>query len=477
MTRTGRGGMFAATGSGTMPHRTGDCMRNLPAHTDTDKLPDVAELCAQAAQAVERARKAGATAAEASLGVGTALTVNVRKGEIESVEFQRDRDLGITVYFGQRRGHASTSDLSDKAVGEAIEHACAIARFTGEDPYAGLADAERMAVTFPELDLDHPWPLDVDKAVALAREAETTALQFDKRISNSEGAGVDTRRGISVYANSHGFVGHQQGTRHSLSCAVIGGTGEGMQRDYWYSAARHADALEPAAQIGRRAAERTVSRLHPRGLDTRRAPVLFVPELARGLFGSFIGAISGSALYRKASFLLDHQGKQVFSPEVNIGQRPHLPRAMGSTAYDQEGVATTDRDLVVGGVLQGYVLGSYSARRLGLQSTGNSGGVFNLVVQPGPRGFDELLREMGSGLVVTELMGQGVNTVTGDYSRGAAGFWVENGAIAYPVAGITIAGNLREMFKGIRAIGNDVDTRGNIRAGSVLIESMTIAGQ
>jgi PmbA protein len=448
-----------------------------PVRTDADALLSAQTLCALAAETVVRARRAGASAAEVSLSDGTALTVNVRKGEIESVEFQRDRDLGITVYFGQRRGHASTSDLSERAIGEALEHACAIARHTGEDPCAGLADPERMAREVPDLDLDHPWPLTVDAAVELAREAEATALSLDPRISNTEGAGLDTRRGISVYANSHGFVGHQQGTQHSLSCAVIAGTGEDMQRDYWYSAARVPAALEAAAQVGRRAAERSLARLHPRRLETRRAPVLFVPELARGLFGSFVGAISGSALYRKASFLLDQAGRPVFAPQVNIGQRPHLPRAMGSTAYDQEGVATADRELVVAGVLQGYVLGSYSARRLGLQSTGNAGGVFNLVVQPGALDFDGMLREMGTGLVVTELMGQGVNPVTGDYSRGAAGFWVEQGVIAYPVAGITIAGNLRDMFRGIRAIGNDVDTRGNIRSGSVLIEAMTIAGQ
>ncbi len=452
-------------------------MSTQPVRTDADALLSAQTLCTLAAETVARARRAGASAAEVSLSDGTALTVNVRKGEIESVEFQRDRDLGVTVYFGQRRGHASTSDLSHRAIGEALEHACAIARHTGEDPHAGLADPERMARHFPDLDLDHPWPLAVDAAVELAREAEAAALQLDPRISNSEGAGLDTRRGISAYANSHGFVGHQQGTQHSLSCAVIAGTGDDMQRDYWYSAARVPAALEPAAQIGRRAAERSLARLHPRQLETRRAPVLYVPELARGLFGSFIGAISGSALYRKASFLLDHAGQPVFAPQVNIAQRPHLARAMGSTAYDQEGVATLDRELVVAGVLQGYVLGSYSARRLGLQSTGNAGGVFNLLVQPGTLDFDGMLREMDTGLVVTELMGQGVNPVTGDYSRGAAGFWVERGVIAYPVAGITVAGNLRDMYLGIRAIGSDVDTRGNIRSGSVLIESMTIAGQ
>jgi PmbA protein len=452
-------------------------MSVLAVHQETAELPDASELGSLAQRTIEWAASAGATAAEASLSISTALTVNVRKQAIESVEFQRDRDLGITVYFGKRRGHASTSDLSDKAVGEAIQHACAIAQFTGEDPYAGLADKQRMATAFPALDLDHPWDLSVDGAVELAREAEACALEFDLRISNSEGAGVDTRRGISVYANSHGFVGHQQGTQHSLSCAVIAGSGDGMQRDYWYTASRHAGEMEAAAQVGRKAAERSLRRLQPRSLDTRRAPVLFVPELARGLFGSFIGAISGSALYRKASFLLDQVGQAVFAPHINIRQRPHLLRAMGSTAYDLEGVATVDRDLVLDGVLQGYVLGSYSARRLGLQTTGNAGGVFNLLIESGTLDHDGLLREMGTGLVVTEMMGQGVNPVTGDYSRGAAGFWVENGAIAYPVAEITIAGNLRDMYKAIRAVGNDVDARGNIRCGSVLVDSMMIAGQ
>lgn len=450
---------------------------SLPQHkATTEQLPSARELSALAVSVVERARQAGASASEVSLSVGLALTVNVRKGEIESVEFQRDRDLGITVYRGQRRGHATTSDLSEKAVGEAIQHACAIAQHTGEDPYAGLADAERMARDFPDLNLNHPWALDVDKAVSLAREAESTALEFDRQITNTEGAGVDTRRGISVYANSHGFVGDQQGTQHSMSCSVIAGTGENMQRDYWYTASRQPQALESPADLGRKAAERSLRRLNPRGLGTRRTPVLFVPELARGLFGSFIGAISGSALYRKASFLLDQAGQPVFASHINISQRPHLPCAMGSTAYDQEGVATTDRELVIDGVLQGYVLGSYSARRLGLQSTGNAGGVFNLIVAPGTKGFDQMLHDMDTGLVVTEMMGQGVNAVTGDYSRGAAGFWVEKGEIAYPVAEITIAGNLRDMFMGIQAVGNDVDLRGNIRSGSVLIDSMMIAG-
>lgn len=452
-------------------------MNTHPVPMPADDLPAARDLTDIAGSALEEARRGGASSAEVSLSVSRALTVNLRKGEIESVEFQRDRDLGITVYFGQRRGAATTTDLAPGAIREAVQHACAIARHTGEDRFAGLADVGDMARDFPDLDLDHPWVLDVDAAVELAREAESAALSADPRITNSEGAAVDTRRGLSVYANTHGFVGHHRGTQHSLSCAVIAGEGDGMQRDYWYSLSRDAKHLEPAAEIGRRAADRTIRRLDPRGLSTRSVPVLFVPELARGLFGSFIGAISGSALYRKASFLLDQMGQPVFAPGIQIAQRPHLRGAMGSSSYDHEGVATRDRDLVVDGVLQGYVLGSYSARRLGLKTTGNAGGVFNLIVEPGSHSFEDLVRDMGTGLIVTEMMGQGVNMVTGDYSRGAAGFWVENGEIAYPVAEITIAGNLREMFRRIKAVGNDVDLRGNIRCGSVLIDEMMVAGQ
>ncbi len=442
-----------------------------------EELPAADVLAPVLERALQLARTQGASTAEAALGVSRALTVNVRKGEPETVEFQADRDLSVSVYFGQRRGTASTADLASAAVTEAVETACAIARHTGADPYAGLAPAARMAKVFPELDLDHAWRLTVEQAIGLARDCEAAGLAADPRISNSEGAGLDTRRGLSLYANSHGFLGVSRGSEHSLSCALIAGQGERMQRDYWYTAARQPTALQSTLEVGREAARRVCARLNPQPLHTCTAPVLFPAELARGLFRSFVSAISGGALYRKASFLLDHVGQAVFAPFVQIAQRPHLPQALGSAAFDHEGVATEDRCLIQHGVLQGYVLDSYSARRLGLETTGNAGGVFNLIIEPGNQGFDELVRQMGRGLVVTEMMGSGANLITGDYSRGAAGFWVENGAIAYPVEGITIAGNLREMFKGMVALGNDVDVRGNICSPSVLIERMTIAGQ
>ncbi|TXH06421.1 MAG: metalloprotease PmbA [Nevskiaceae bacterium] len=411
------------------------------------------------------------------MSVSRGLTVGVRKGEVESLEFQHDRDLGITVYFGQRKGNASTGDLTPEGIGQAVSAACAIAQATGEDPCNGLADAALMAREFPDLDLDHPWDISPDAAIDLARECEAAALAVDARITQSEGGSVNTHQGVSLYANSHGFLGVRRGTQHSLSCAVVATQGEEMQRDYWYANARDAAELMSAQAIGRKAGERTVARLGARKLGTRQAPVLFVPELARGLFGHFVGAISGGALYRKASFLLDKLGQPVFAPRVTLTQRPRLPRGPGSAAFDSEGVATQERVLVQDGVLQGWLLASYSARKLGLQSTGNAGGVFNLIADTGPQGFDDLVRDMGEGLIVTELMGQGVNGVTGDYSRGAAGFWVENGAIAYPVQELTIAGNLLEMYRGIQAVGNDVDPHANTRTGSVLIERMTIAGE
>lgn len=439
------------------------------------ELPERADLEPVLARALETARASGATQAEASVSVSQGLTVSVRKGEVESVEFQRDRDLGVTVYFGQRKGHATTGDLSEQAVAQAVAAACTIAQATGEDACSGLAEAALMASHFPDLDLDHPWNITPDRAIDLARECEAAALAVDARITQSEGASVNTHRGVSLYANSHGFLGYRRGTQHSLSCAVVAVQGEEMQRDYWYSNARSAGDMQSAQAVGRRAGERTVARLGARKLGTRQAPVLFVPEQARGLFGHFIGAISGGALYRRASFLLDKLGQAVFSPMVHLEQKPLIPRGAGSAAYDSEGVATRERVLVQDGVLQGWLLGSYSARRLGLQSTGNAGGVFNLLVRPGRQSFAELVRDMGEGLVVTELMGQGVNPVTGDYSRGAAGFWVENGQIAYPVDELTIAGNLLEMYRGVAGLGSDVDPSANTRTGSVLIEKMTIA--
>jgi PmbA protein len=441
-----------------------------------DTLPAPADLEPIVAQALDCARTRGASSAEASVAASRGLSVSVRKGEVESLEFQHDRDLGITVYFGQRKGHSSTGDLSADGIRAATLAACEIAQATGEDPCNGLAEPALMAQRFAELDLDHPWDVDAEAAIALARDCEAAAFAVDPRIQGSEGAGVGTSRGVSLYANSHGFRGPRAGSHHSLSCAVVAGSGEAMQRDYWYATARAPEDLKPAREIGRIAGERAVRRLGARKLSTRQAPVLLPPELARGLWGHFIGAISGGALYRKASFLLDSMDQRVFAPVVRLEQQPFIARGAGSASFDGEGVATRERVLVEDGVLRGWLLGSYSARKLGLATTGNAGGVYNLVVRPGTQSFDELVREMHEGLVVTEFLGQGVNGVTGDYSRGAAGFWVEKGEIAYPVEELTVAGNLKEMFLGIRALGADVDRSANIRSGSVLIERMTLAG-
>ena len=446
----------------------------LPAST----LPTTAELQPRLAQALELAQRGGASAAEAHLGVSRGLSVNVRMGEVESVQFQRDRDLSVTVFFGQRTGSASTSDLSEAALARAVEAACTIAKAGGEDPCMGLADAALMATEFPDLDLCHPWDVTADAAIELAREAEAAAFAVDQRVTQSEGASVDTRHSLHLYANTHGFFGRREATDHSMGVAAIAAQGEAMQLGHWYTSSRHAADLEPGPAVGRRAGERAAARLGARGIATRTAPVLFPAEVARGLFGHFIGAISGGALYRRASFLLDKVGEPVFATIVTARQQPYLPRAVGSSAYDQEGVATRERLLLDRGVLGGYLLGSYSARKLGLASTGNAGGIYNLVVESTfDGGLDALAREMGEGLIVTDLMGQGVNTVTGDYSRGASGFWVEHGAIAYPVQEVTIAGNLAAIFRSIRAIGSDVDTRGGVRCGSVLVEAMTIAGE
>lgn len=441
-------------------------------------LPAVSELRPRLAQALDLARKSGASAAEGHLGASRGLSVNVRMGEVESVQFQRDRDLSLTVYFGHRTGSASTTDLSDAALARTVAAACAIARAGGEDPCMGLADAALMATEFPDLDLSHPWDLHAEQAIELARETEAAAFAVDPRVKQSEGAGVDTRHSLHLYANSHGFFGVRESTDHSLACAAIAVQDEAMQLGHWYTSARRATDLEAGAAVGRRAGERAAARLGARGLATCSVPVLFPAEVARGLFGHFIGAISGGALYRRASFLLDKLGEPVFAPRVTARQLPFIPRAAGSSAYDQEGVATRERTLIDAGKLGGYLLGSYSARKLGLQTTGNAGGVFNLVVEPTfDGGLEALVKEMGRGLIVTDLMGQGVNLVTGDYSRGAAGFWVENGAIAFPVEEVTIAANLAAMFRGIQAIGNDVDLRGGVRVGSVLVEAMTVAGE
>jgi PmbA protein len=429
-------------------------------------------------RALEEARVRGASQAEAAVSQDTGLSVGVRLGEVETLEHQRDRSMGITVYFGQRKGSASTADFSMDAVRATVAKACSIARFTAEDASAGLADAVLMAASPPDLDLSYPWNVSADRAIEIAKSCEAAALAFDKRINNSEGASVGTHQGLHVYGNTHGFVGGYPTTSHTLSCVVLAGSGEDMQRDYWYTSSRDWHELQDAESVGRESARRTIARLGPRKISTRRAPVLFVPELARGLIGHFVAAIRGSSQYRQASFLLNSVGQQVFPAGFSIAERPHIPKAMGSAPFDDEGVATRDRELIDDGVLTGYILSSYSARKLGLQTTGNAGGSHNLLVAPTLQGgMPALLARLDTGLLLTELMGQGVNTVTGDYSRGAAGFWVEKGEIQYPVAEITIAGNLRSMFTGIAAAGDDIDARGGVRVGSMLLQEMTIAGE
>jgi PmbA protein len=438
---------------------------------------DQADLQSIIERALEEARARGASQAEAAVSQDTGLSVSVRLGEVETLEHQRDRSMGITVYFGRRKGSASTADFSLDAVRATVAKACSIARFTAEDACSGLADAALMAREPSNLDLSHPWNISADRAIEIAKSCEASALAFDPRINNSEGASLSTHQGLHFYGNTHGFVGGYPTTSHSLSCVVLAGTGEDMQRDYWYSSSRDWHELEQAEAIGRESARRTIARLGPRRLSTRRAPVLFVPEIARGLIGHFTAAIRGSSQYRQSSFLLNSVGQQVFPPGFSIAERPHIPKAAGSAPFDDEGVATRDRELVADGVLTGYILSSYSARKLGLETTGNAGGPHNLLVKPSlAGGMDAMLPRLGTGLLVTELMGQGVNMVTGDYSRGAAGFWVENGSIQYPVAEITIAGNLRDMLKGIAAVGDDVDVRGATRVGSILLPEMTIAG-
>jgi PmbA protein len=430
--------------------------------------------------ALKEARQLGASEAEVGVSVDTGLSVTARMRDVETLEYHRDRGMGITVYRGKRKGSASTGDLSARAIAETVAKAYSIAGFTAEDPCAGLPDVDTLASDIPDLDLNHPWGIEPDAARDLAIACEAAALDVDARISNSEGATLSSHQGVRVFGNSLGFVAGYASTMHSLSCAVVGKQGEDMQRDYWYSSVRDHRDLESAASIGARAAKRTLERLGARQIATAVVPVLFVPELARGLIGSFLGAIRGGSQYRRASFLLDIAGQQVFPDWFSCVERPHILKALGSAPFDSEGVSTRDRTLVDHGVVTGYVLSTYSARKLGLKTTGNAGGVHNLIVESGSSSgapdFAALLKQMGRGLVVTELMGSGVNGVTGDYSRGAAGFWVENGELAYPVHEITIAGNLKDMFKHIVAVGSDVDARGGIRTGSILLESMTVAG-
>jgi len=441
---------------------------------DVNKVQQSLKNTAQ--EAVEHARKLGVEQAEVGVSYDEGFSVTVRLGELESIERQRDRGLAVTVYTKGRKGSASTTECSSVAVEETVRKAISIANFTSKDEYAGLAEPELMARELPDLDLYHPWAIGIVEAEALALRAEAAALGMDDRIKNSEGASVSTGKGVHVYANTHGFCEGYPTSSHSLSCGVIAEKDNSLERDYWVTVARAYQELDEPEKVGEEAASRTLRRLGARQMSTCSVPVVFPAELARGLFGHLVAAIKGTSQYRKASFLLDAKGEQIFSDFIGIEEDPFIPRAMGSTAFDNEGVATQHRHLVEKGVLNGYVLSSYSARRLGMQTTGNSGGVHNLIVRSNAGSLDSLLKQCPEVFLVGELLGQGVNTVTGDYSRGAAGFWVEEGEIAYPVHEVTIAGNLREIFKGIRAVGSDVDLRGSIRCGSVLVEGLTVAG-
>ncbi|MGE0875718.1 MAG: metalloprotease PmbA [Burkholderiales bacterium] len=433
-----------------------------------------------AASVISAARRSGATACECDVSEGHGLSVTVRKGAVDTIENNRDKGIGVTAYLGERpaarRGHASTSDFSQRAIEQTVEAALAIARHTAVDDCAGLPEAEELATELPDLDLYHPWDIGAEEAIALARRAERAAFALSPLLTNSEGASVSAQHSQFVFANSQGFMGGFPSSRHSMTCTMIAERSGLMQRDDWYSASRLPEGLANPEALGRYAGERALARLGARKLPTCQAPVLFEAPLATMLVGSFVSAISGGNLYRRSTFLLDSLGRQVFSPNVHIDELPHEKRGLASSPFDEEGVATRPRAIVSGGVLEGYFLGSYSARKLGMRSTGSAGGAHNLVVRADGPDFRGMLRKLHRGLLVTELLGHGINLITGDYSRGAAGYWVENGEIAYPVEEITIAGNLRDMFRGVVAVGSDAIVRGSRTSGSILIDNMTIAG-
>ena len=446
-----------------------------PPNEQLDALAKIAE------RVLARAKAGGAEQAEVGINVSTGLNVNVRLGEVETLEHSHDRGLSLTVYWQGRKGSASTADLAERSIDASIEQALAIAKFTEADPCSGLADSNLLATQFHDFDTWHPWLVDgkainPEQALELALVCEAAGLKADPRICNSEGANVSSSSQYGLYANSHGFFGRDFGTVHSLSASLLAGDENAMERDYYYDTKLCAQELLDAEFIGAEAARRTLARLEPQSLSTRHAPVLLVPELARGFIGHLLAAVGGTAQYRKASFMLDAVGTQILPSWFDLTEFPHLLRAMGSANFDDEGVATRQNTLVTGGVLQRYLLGSYSARKLGLQSTGNAGGVHNLQVRANGGDFAQMLKQLHTGLLVTEMMGQGVNGVTGDYSRGAAGFWVEAGEIKYPVSEITIAGNLKDIYPNIVSVGTDVDLRGNVRTGSILLEQMMIAG-
>jgi PmbA protein len=425
---------------------------------------------------LQEAIQQGASSAEVGVGIDKGFSVTARERDVESIEYHQDKNLGVTVYFGKRTGSASLSDVHPDAIRQAVKAACNIARFTDEDKYSGLAEPELLAFNYSPIETSYPWTISVEHAAELAIECETKALDKDKRIICSEGVTINTSEGIHVYGNSNGFVGVYNGTTHEISCVVVGKKGDEMQRDYHYSIAVDPNDLYSISDIANVAVEKTLRRLGARRLSTRRCPVIFLAEEARGFIGHFISAINGGSIYRKSSFLLDYLNKPVFADHIRIHEQPLLPKGLGSAPFDDNGVATRPNVFVEDGILKSYVLGIYAARKLGMQTTGNAGGVHNLFITTGDKDLPALLKTMGTGLLVTELMGQGVNLMTGDYSRGASGFWVENGEIQYAVEEITIAGNLKEMYRNLVEVGNDVDTRGNVRTGSILLDSMMIAG-
>jgi len=437
---------------------------------------EIDEVKQAVAEVLAHAKQLGASTAEASMSRTKGLSVETRHGEVETVEFNQDGGLGISLYFGQRKGSASTADLSPQALRRAVEAAADIARYTSEDPHTGLADASWLEMSPPDLDLYYPDSISTDEAIALCASSEEAAFATDKRITNSEGASFSTHQGLKVYGNSHGQLVGYPSSRHSFSCVVIGEDGDDMQRDYSFTVARQYSQLLDPKQIGREAALETIARLNARKIATQKVPVIFRADIASSLFGHLVSAIGGGAIYRNSSFLVDKVGQQIMAPGITIVEQPHLKQALASSPFDGEGVKTRDLAVIEQGVLTTYLTSTYSARKLGMASTGHAGGIHNWLVSHGDEDLLQLCRSMGKGLLVTELMGQGVNTVTGDYSRGAAGFWVENGEIQFPVSEVTIAGNLKDMLMNISAVGNDVDRRGGVLTGSVLINQMQVAG-
>ncbi|MDC3189582.1 metalloprotease PmbA [Pseudoalteromonas elyakovii] len=436
----------------------------------------ISEVKDAVSEVLEHAKKLGATAAEAAMSSTSGLSVSTRMGEVETIEFNQDGGLGISVYVGNNKGSASTADLNPKTLRTVVEKAIDIAKFTSDDPFNGIADKELLEFAPQDLDLYHPWEVSPEQGVEFCHQAEQAALNADERIVNSDGASFSSHQGLRVYGNSHGMIAGYPRTRHSISTMVIGKEGEQMQRDSAYTIARHKDDLNDAAKVGLEAATETLAKLNSQKLGTMKVPVIFRADIANSLFGHLVSAIGGGALYRKSSFLLDSLGTKVFSDCVNISERPHLLKGLASSPFDAEGLKTVDREIIQGGELQTYLLASYAARKLSMTPTGHAGGIHNWLVEQTHADLKALLKTMGTGLLVTELMGQGVNTVTGDYSRGAAGFWVENGEIQYPVSEITIAGNLKDMFKAVVGLGGDIERRGGIQTGSVLIEQMQVAG-